>query len=109
MSRYGKIGDVDNSEEIATGMVNIPATEKSYETFVRKFRGYVGLAENERVQEDALTDHNFANFLLAVGKEHDWKPHFRKASMAVNYLAERCPTYHGRWTGDVFCQIFVNF
>jgi hypothetical protein len=83
MSRYGKIGDVDNSEEIATGMVNIPATEKSYETFVRKFRGYVGLAENERVQEDALTDHNFANFLLAVGKEHDWKPHFRKASMAA--------------------------
>ncbi|KAJ1418191.1 hypothetical protein B484DRAFT_400557 [Ochromonadaceae sp. CCMP2298] len=55
MSRYGKIGDVDNSEEIATGMVNIPATEKSYETIVRKFRGY----------------------------EHDWKPHFRKASMAA--------------------------
>ncbi|KAJ1394749.1 hypothetical protein B484DRAFT_407796 [Ochromonadaceae sp. CCMP2298] len=83
MSRYGMIGDVDNSEEIENGMVNIPATEKSYETFVRKFRGYVGFEAKERVPADALNDHNFSNFLLAVGKEHDGKPHFRKAAMAA--------------------------
>ncbi|KAJ1398415.1 hypothetical protein B484DRAFT_438411, partial [Ochromonadaceae sp. CCMP2298] len=83
MSRYGKIGDKDNSAEIQNGMINIPATEKSYETVVRKFRAYVGVEENESVPAEALNDYNFSNFLLEVGKEHDWKPHFKKSTVAA--------------------------
>ncbi|KAJ1417793.1 hypothetical protein B484DRAFT_466539, partial [Ochromonadaceae sp. CCMP2298] len=32
---------------------------------------------------DLLTDHTFSNFLLKLGKEHQWKPHFRKAAQAA--------------------------
>ncbi|KAJ1393854.1 hypothetical protein B484DRAFT_408063 [Ochromonadaceae sp. CCMP2298] len=83
MSRYGMIGDKDNSAEIQNGMINIPATAKSYETVVRKFRAYVGVDVNERVLAEALNDYNFSNFLLEVGKEHDWKPHFKNSTMAA--------------------------
>jgi hypothetical protein len=83
MERYGMIDDEDNSEEIADGMINIPQTAKSYETTIRKIRAYVGVAENETIPTDLLTDHTFSNFLLKLGKEHQWKPHFRKAAQAA--------------------------
>ncbi|KAJ1423354.1 hypothetical protein B484DRAFT_398701 [Ochromonadaceae sp. CCMP2298] len=69
-------------EDSATQRKKIFA-ELTYETVVRKFRDYVGVAENENVPAEELNDHNFSNFLLKVGKEHEWKPDFRKSSMAA--------------------------
>ncbi|KAJ1393779.1 hypothetical protein B484DRAFT_276235, partial [Ochromonadaceae sp. CCMP2298] len=83
MERYGMIDDEDNTEEIANGMINIPATEKTYETVIRKIRGFVGVPVNETIPSDLLTDHTFSNFLLKLGKEHEWKPHFRKVAQAA--------------------------
>ncbi|KAJ1390642.1 hypothetical protein B484DRAFT_473565, partial [Ochromonadaceae sp. CCMP2298] len=83
MSRYGKLGDVDTAQEIADGPIHLAATGDSYEVYIRKYREYVEVGADEPVPGDKLGDYAVSNFLLALAKEHQWKPHFKKAAQAA--------------------------
>jgi hypothetical protein len=105
MERYGVLGDVDMSDEIANGPIHLAATADSYETVIRKFRSFTEVGAAQPVGREKLTDEAISNFLLALAKEHAWKPHFKKSAQAAirsMQLRAKMPLLFDR--KDLYCE-----
>jgi hypothetical protein len=63
--------------------VMLPATQTSYNVYVRKFLVYLDQTEATPLQKQWFTDKLMAGFLYALGVKEEHAPHFLKAASAA--------------------------
>jgi hypothetical protein len=60
-------------------------TQKSYNTYLKKFAECLGIEWNKEqaMAKEHFSDHNIASFMVHLSREHDFKPHIKKATLAA--------------------------
>ncbi|KAJ1384144.1 hypothetical protein B484DRAFT_410902 [Ochromonadaceae sp. CCMP2298] len=76
------VATVDLDVVLQNVMLNLPATQTSYNVYVRKFLLYLDQTEATPLQKQWLTDKLMAGFLYALGVKEERAPHFLKGASA---------------------------
>ena len=82
--------NVNLAERLQTGADHIDGTIQSYAVYLRKYAAFVSaepfVINGPMIANEFFTDENMAKFIIAIGDEHDHKPHVLKtASAALGY------------------------
>jgi hypothetical protein len=78
------VADVDLDAVLAGGGINLPQTQKSYDNYLKKLKGFVEISNETRLLPKHLTDTVIAKFLHVLGVHNSHKPcHLKAASAAL--------------------------
>jgi hypothetical protein len=89
-----KASDINLGEVLSSAKTHTDPTLAQYLGVLRKYAEFVDAPPiNETgntVGSEYLTDELFAKYLLSVGEENSFKPHFKKATLAAyNYALQK--------------------
>jgi hypothetical protein len=78
------IEDIDIAQVVKDAQINIPATQKSYSVYIKKFRVALKQKEDTPIVAEFMTDDNIASFLFTLGNFNNHGPcHLKGASAAL--------------------------